>query len=266
MNQMKTTASYTSHKASRRATQARKFAQGQANLGAGSGIDGRQALIDLMAETGTRMSVALYRSLVADGYEVPDAIRPKAPDEEKDEAGDAPASPAPESPEMETNPDNYTTSPTGMQTITLTVHYAGIPPTPTTTLATGQLVSYDDGDGCQPPAHSVAEIRLWLTEQGYRPDYTRWRQPAGEARTEVYTREAEAEADTPAPMTPAAMNDLARKHGFAAPVITDEMKAAWRAQAAAEREAPWDPARPDVHYRQMSPSRAFHLDTGQAYR
>ena len=76
MNQMKTPQSYTQYKMTRRMNQRHKWQQGQAALGAGSNTDGIQAIIDLMAERGERMSRFLYDRIIAADYEVPESIRP----------------------------------------------------------------------------------------------------------------------------------------------------------------------------------------------
>jgi hypothetical protein len=83
-NQMSGVSSYTQHKESRRATRRQQFAQQQNALGAGSGIDGYQAIIDIIAAGTMRMSPGLYVTLREMGYEVPASIMP-ARDEDEDD-------------------------------------------------------------------------------------------------------------------------------------------------------------------------------------
>jgi len=82
----------------------------------------------------------------------------------------------------------------------LVVGYLGAFPPPPETHATGELVEFTmDGQAANAPAHSLAETRIWLQRQGYRPDYTRWRPldravPDGQRRKrlEVYVAEGPA--------------------------------------------------------------------------
>ena len=94
---------------------------------------------------------------------------------EKPEAGESQAPASADDDGSATNhPPHDTTNGDGRQ-ISLIVGYLGAFPPPPQTFATGQLVSYiEDGEPTQPPAHSLAETRLWLKAQGYAPDYTRW--------------------------------------------------------------------------------------------
>lgn len=115
-NQIKSRASYLAHKATRRRTRAREFQRQQTDLGAGADIDGRQAIIDLMADAGTRMAPSLYQSLVEAGYEVPEHIRPRgaegaedADDADEKTAGSATHTPAVPSPEEDPSTTQDTT-------------------------------------------------------------------------------------------------------------------------------------------------------------
>ena len=76
MNQFKTVASYSQHKATRRLSRARQFAREQAAHGAGNEIDYSQALIDLMTDTAQRMDLGLYEKLTEAGYNVPAETMP----------------------------------------------------------------------------------------------------------------------------------------------------------------------------------------------
>ena len=92
-NHLKNGSSWVAYQATRRRNRAAEFAANQDGLGAHSQIDGNQAIIDLAVDGGTRLAQWLVESLEAQGYDVPDAIRPRKA-AEMDEAGSADDTPA----------------------------------------------------------------------------------------------------------------------------------------------------------------------------
>jgi hypothetical protein len=170
---------------------------------------------------------------------------------QEDGPGDAPTSPGPESPE-ETDRDHDTMEP-GTEQIVLCVIYesegAAVQPAQLKTI--GQLVEITDGDGnpIQPPAHSIAEIRLALQHQGYSPEYPAWewldRGSPPRRRREVWTRSIETAEAGPAWDVPSL------RAGPHAPNPTPQHSEAVLARMAeaAERRAHEDPSRPDPFYR-----------------
>ena len=151
----------------------------------------------------------------------------------------APTAPALDHAPEEINETNNTTK-TADNQINLTVRYQGRPPNPTQTFATGRLVRYSDGNGSNPPAHSMAEIRLWLREHGYQAEYERWHwldRGAGPIRRlEVYTASDTTEAEP----TDGGLRALAAAAGCLVPRLTDEERAHLLALAAKRHSADVD--------------------------
>lgn len=251
MNQMKSANSYSAHKATRRRTEARKFAAAAEVFGSGSDIDGKRAIIDLAVAGGYRLNQRLVEMLEAAGYEVPEAARPHKPAaEDNDEAGNAPTPPASGSLESETNPPHSTTDGDTGQVV-LIIRYVGKPPLPAKTFATGELLDYQDGNGSKPPAHNIADIRLWLKTNGYGPDWSAWAwldRGAGNIRRREVYRLREGAQPTEI-VSHAELTALGKAAGTVPEPVTEEMKQRWIEQA--NQRTGWhDPTRLDPFYRQ----------------
>ena len=97
-----------------------------------------------------------------------------------DEAGDGDASPAPDAaPTQEDRSPEHTTDPAPAQ-LALVVRYKGTGVTVLPTgknVATGELVHWQDaaGNDIAGYAQSVYESRMWLRQNGYEPDFPKWR-------------------------------------------------------------------------------------------
>ena len=106
-NHLKNGSSYVAYQATKRRNRAAEFAAQQDALGAHSQIDGNQAIIDLALEMGDRLAQWLVDSLERQGYDIPDAVRPRTMDE-AGSASDTPASNV--APASEDRPDPTTDS------------------------------------------------------------------------------------------------------------------------------------------------------------
>jgi len=74
-NQMKSIRAYRKYQVTRRATQAQKFVEQQQVYGAGSDVDGGQAIIDLAVDFKYRLNPDLVAALEAAGYDVPAEVK-----------------------------------------------------------------------------------------------------------------------------------------------------------------------------------------------
>lgn len=90
-NHMKNGSSYVAYKATKRRNEIARHRIACARVyGNPADIDGKQAIIDLAVDSGTRLAQWLVESLESQGYEIPESVRPRT----MDEAGSADDTPA----------------------------------------------------------------------------------------------------------------------------------------------------------------------------
>lgn len=114
-NHMKNGSSYVAYKATRRRNEIARHRLACARVyGNPADIDGSQAIIDLALDSGTRLAQWLVESLEAQGYDIPDAVRPQM-----DEAGSADDTPASNVAPASEDQDDPTTKPLPCQAAAL---------------------------------------------------------------------------------------------------------------------------------------------------